>query len=112
MELFEECIQKYNVVLNVHGEISKNEMANMRVFEATGGGACLLTDAKENIGDFFQEGKEVLVYKDIDDCIKQIKWINDNPEEVKKIGLAGQQRTLNEHTYFDRSEIIIKAIKD
>ena len=83
----------------------------MRVFEVTGSGACLLTEYKDNISDFFEIDKEVLTYIDQDDCIKKIKWINDHPEEVKQIAIAGQQRTLKNHTYHQRVAILIEAIE-
>ena len=111
INLYKECLQKYSVILNIHGEIAKNEIANMRVFEVTGSGACLLTEYKDNISDFFEIDKEVLTYTDQDDCIKKIKWINDHPEEVKQIAIAGQQRTLKDHTYHQRVAILIEAIE-
>ena len=36
------------VVLNNHIDISQDQMANIRLFESTGLGSCLLTDYKNN----------------------------------------------------------------
>ena len=37
------------VTLNTHIDISPRSASNMRLFEATGAGSCLLTDRKENL---------------------------------------------------------------
>ena len=101
--------------LNVHGGIAGNFAANMRMFEVTGAGSLLITDHKKNIKDLFIPDKEIITYKSIDECIEKIKWVNKNPEIAKEIAIAGQKRTLKDHTLENRanllSELIIKHLK-
>jgi spore maturation protein CgeB len=99
------------IVLNKHIDLAGDNAANIRLFEATGSGACLLTDYKKNISDFFEVGKEVIVYKDFDDCIKQIKYLLENPDEANKIAEAGQKRTLNNYNYANRMLFLNNIIK-
>lgn len=98
------------VVLNIHIGVAGDYAGNMRIFEVTGIGSCLLTDNKKNIGDLFDVGREVVVYDSLEDCIEKIKWLLDNAGERKRIALCGQQKTLQHHTVEDRCKLIIDII--
>lgn len=101
--LFEE-IQKYAAVFNMH-IAQVNEAANMRLYEVTGIGGCLLTDEKKNLGQIFQLDHEVISYSSKEECIEKARWILDNLEEAKSIGRAAQKRVLRDHTFFNRAEV-------
>ena len=45
------------IILNNHIDKSANETANIRLFEGTGVGSCLVTDFKKNILNFFSRMK-------------------------------------------------------
>ena len=92
-----QVLYKSNICFNVHGDIAGNCAGNIRLFEATGSGACLVTDWKENIDDLFVPGKEIITYKSKEECIQKVKWLLENPEERLKIAKAGQKRTLENH---------------
>jgi spore maturation protein CgeB len=100
------------VILNFHIGIAGQYAGNMRMFEVTGVGSCLLTDNKENMDDLFKTGTEVVVYDNADDCIEKAIWLLEHDDERKKIALAGQQRTLNTHTVVDRCRSIIEVINN
>ncbi len=87
------------IVINRHINIAKNYANNMRMFEATGMGALLITDQKSNISEFFEVGKEIITYKSPEDLIKKIKYYLANDKERKQIAVNGQKRTLRDHTY-------------
>ena len=72
---------------------------NMRLFEATGMGALLITDLKDNIADLFEPGKEVVCYKSVDECIELIDYYSRHEAERAAIAAAGQRRTLQSHSY-------------
>ena len=88
--------------MNVHIDISKNNANNMRLYEATGTGAMLLTDMKDNLHELFEIGKEIVVYQNVDDAIDKIRYYTSHPSEATAIAYAGQVRTLKEHTYANR----------
>jgi spore maturation protein CgeB len=73
-----------------------------RVFEAAGAGACLITDAWEGIGEFFEPGEEVLVAQSGDDVAKIVDSLRQNFAE--SIGRAAYRRVLADHTYAQRAE--------
>jgi spore maturation protein CgeB len=85
------------VALNTHISKAGDEAANIRMFESTGLGCCLLTDKKNNIKDFFSED-EVLVYDDKYDAIEKIKYLLNNADIAKKMGQKSMLKTLKFHT--------------
>ncbi|MEI6048931.1 MAG: glycosyltransferase [Bacteroidota bacterium] len=98
------------IVLNIHIGVAGNYAGNMRLFEVTGVGSCILTDNKKNLSDLFVPGKEVVAYDNMEDCIEKAKWLLDNEDERKKIALAGQQKTLISHTVENRCKLILEII--
>ncbi len=100
-----------NIILNNHGQVAGKYAGNMRLFEATGVGSCLLTDNKTNMPELFETNQEVVVYEGIEDCIQKMKWLLENEEERKKIAIAGQQRTLKHHRVEDRCKQMIEIIE-
>lgn len=103
-------MKKSKIILNIHGDVAGDYAGNVRLFETTGVGSCLLTDNKKNLAELFDIEKEIVVYNGIDDCIKKIRWLLENEEERKKIAVAGQQRTLTDHSTEDRCKTIINII--
>ncbi|HCI54504.1 MAG TPA: hypothetical protein DFI01_01105, partial [Bacteroidales bacterium] len=106
-----QVLRDSKITLNVHGEIAGNFAGNMRLFEATGVGSCLLTDNKANMNELFRSGKEVVTYDNIDDCIEKAKWLLENDTEREKIAKAGQKRTLETHTTEARCRLIIDILE-
>ena len=84
--------------LNIHIDASGDRTGNMRLFEVTGMGACLLTDRKSNLADFFEEGQEVVVFDNVKDAVAKLRWLSENPDACEKIARAGQKRTLRDHS--------------
>jgi spore maturation protein CgeB len=106
-----KLLQNSKIVLNNHGEVAGDYAGNMRLFEATGAGSCLLTDDKCNLTKLFDVNNEIVVYHDAADCADKIKWLLENEEARKAIALAGQNKTLRSHTVEDRCKSIIEIIR-
>jgi spore maturation protein CgeB len=98
MQMYEVLLRS-RVTLNRHISISENFANNMRLFEATGTGALLITDLKSNLGEYFKIGTEVLAYETFDEAADLVKWSLDNADKASEIAIAGQKRTLLDHTY-------------
>lgn len=95
-------LARSKVVLNNHIDMAGPYAANLRLYESTGVGSCLLTDHKKNLPTLFNPGEEVLTYKDPNDCVRQLRSILNDEDRCRAIAMAGQKRTLNDHTYYDR----------
>ncbi|HYG80937.1 MAG TPA: glycosyltransferase, partial [Pyrinomonadaceae bacterium] len=99
------------VVLNTHIDISTTSASNMRLFEVTGVGSCLLTDWKPNIGDLFEPDSEVITYRGAEECIEKVDYLLSHESERRAIAAAGQRRTLRDHTLARRAEQLDAIIR-
>jgi radical SAM superfamily enzyme YgiQ (UPF0313 family)/ubiquinone/menaquinone biosynthesis C-methylase UbiE len=98
------------ITINRHIDVAENNANNMRLFEATGCGALLITDYKDNLGELFEIGKEVVAYHTPEECIELVRYYLAHPEEAEKIARAGQARTLRDHVYLKRMEQTAKIL--
>jgi spore maturation protein CgeB len=95
-------LARSKITINQHIDIAENYANNMRLFEATGMGALLITDWKDNIAELFEPGKEVVCYRSPEECIALIRYYIEHEQERATIAAAGQRRTLKDHTYRNR----------
>ena len=99
------------ITINRHIDAAENYANNMRLYEATGMGTMLLTDKKDNLGDLFKTGIEVVEYSGPQDLVKKVKHYLKNENERTRIARRGQLRTLKDHTYYVRMKELIKIIQ-
>jgi spore maturation protein CgeB len=104
-----QILQRSKIVLNHHGDVAPYAN-NLRLFEATGMGALLLTDWKENLQEMFEPGKEVAAYRTTEDCIEAVSYYLEHEEARASIAHAGQQRTLRDHNYTQRMEEFVELV--
>ena len=98
------------VVVNYHIDIAQFYANNMRLFEATGSGALLVTDWKINLHEMFKPGKEVIAYRTPEECAELIRYYLEHEEERDEIARAGQQRVLKEHTTYQRMQELVDIV--
>ncbi len=72
-----------------------------RVFEAAGAGACLIMDRWEGAEQFLEPEREVLLVGSGEELIEELRALT--PEKAARIGKAGRQRILGQHTYGHRA---------
>lgn len=87
------------IVLNIHHPAAEGFSNNLRMFEATGMGALLLTETSPNIEDYFKPGIECVTYPTLGAAIRVIRDLLDHQDALELIAAAGQKRTLSRHTY-------------
>jgi spore maturation protein CgeB len=95
-------LARSRIVVNRHGDIAEDYANNMRLFEATGMGALLMTESARNLPGLFGPGVEVVTYDDLDDLEEKARHYMTHDDERDAIAAAGQRRTLAEHTYRHR----------
>jgi spore maturation protein CgeB len=102
-----QVLRRSRVTLNSHIDLAGREAGNMRLFEATGVGAFLLTDFKDNLHTLFEPDREVAVWRSTGDCLAAIdRALADNSRRAD-IAHAGQARTMAQHTYRHRTQEIL-----
>jgi hypothetical protein len=104
-------LRRSRVTLNHHINLAADWANNMRLYEATGVGAMLLTDHKRNLAEIFTPGEEVAVYADEKDCVDQIDFFLSNEQARSTIAAAGQKKTLSTHHYNARTQEIGKLVE-
>jgi spore maturation protein CgeB len=114
LEMF-KALAHAKISFNIHGDVAGEYAANVRMFEVTGSGSCLLTDWKKNITDLFEPDYEIVTYKSPNECLEKVRWLLDHKAECLAIAKRGQKRTMNDHNYKIRAEqlheIILKHLK-
>lgn len=101
MEMY-RIISQAKICINRHSSAAEDYANNMRLFETTGLGTLLLTDAKKNLKDLFKVGQELVSYRTADELVDRVQYYLAHDRERETIAQAGQQRTLRDHTYRQR----------
>ena len=86
-----------------------------RNFEIPVQGGFSLTEYVSGLDDYFNVGKEIACYKDINEAELLINYYLSNNSEREKIKLAGVERARDHHTFIHRIKHFMKeisAIKD
>ena len=87
------------VALNRHIDAAEGFANNMRLYEATGVGALLLTDGGRNLSDLFEPGSEIETYATEAELVDKLRHYLAAADERAAIAAAGHERTLRDHTY-------------
>jgi hypothetical protein len=104
--LTEARLADSRVTVNAHGD-SIGDVGNMRMFEATASGVCLLSDSGPNMSDLYEEDKEVVTYSSVDEAVEKARFLLDNPMHAEAIAGAAQRRYLASHTPLVRARELV-----
>lgn len=107
-----QLLAKSKINLNNHIDCAEEYAGNIRLFEATGMGACLLTDWKINLPEMFETDVEIVTYRSAEECAEKVNYLLEHPQELAAIAAAGQRRTLRDHTYVNRAEQLDEILKE
>ena len=107
-----EVMTRSQLAVNVHIGVAGGLAGNMRMFEATGCGALLLTEQAPNLHELFEPGKEVASYTSTSDLIARIRHYLANRDEAAGIAAAGQRRTLADYSAEARARELEHLFKD
>lgn len=97
------------MTLNFHGD-DVPEAGNMRLFEATGLGTCLVTDYKPNLSDYFSFDDEIVVFRNNDELLEKVKYLEKNPSQLLEIGKKAQKRVMENYLWKHRVLLLDKII--
>lgn len=102
-----EASQVYNQARLVFN-VSIDGDVNMRVFEGTACGALVLNDSATNgLDELFNLDRELALYEDDADLLEKAAYYLANDTERERVAIAGQTRTLGQHTYRHRAVQIV-----
>lgn len=81
-----------------------------RPFEIAACGGFCLSGYADDIERYYEDGKEMVFYKDTADLIENIRYYLVHNDERERIARAGYERTIREHTYKERFSELFRAI--
>ena len=101
-----------DITLNTHIDISLQYASNMRLYEATGVGTCLLTEWQPNLHEIFEPELEVVTYRNAEEAREKVRYLLSHDRKRREIGKAGQLRTLQHHTLECRAQTFDRFIQE
>lgn len=76
----------------------------LRAIDVLGCGGFVLSNYQEELFDYFNVGKELVVYENIEDLFYQAKYYLEHEDEREQIALAGFERVKRDFTFRERLE--------
>ena len=109
---FWKTLRKYRAQLNIMRPHNPDSH-NMRSFEIAGIGGIQLAPRTPEHELYFEEGKEVVLYADMADCIEKAKYILAlNKEAAGEIRSAARKRSLEGgYSYRDRASQVVEIFE-
>lgn len=109
-EEYYALIENSRIVVNRHRD-EDADGPNIRVFEVTGLGSCLVTDRVTNLSDFFVPDHEFVGFSCVEEAFEKIKFLSENPDQRRSISQAGALRVQQDHTIRKKCEQIDSVIQ-
>jgi len=109
-EMF-ELFSSARIILGI-GYISystKFTTQKLRDFDALMNGACYITSFNSEVAQYFEDGKEILFYRSMDELKMLIQQCIDDPKRAVEIGKRAREKCLKYHTWNIRVGAIIQA---
>lgn len=83
----------------------------LRDFDAPISGSCYLTQHNDDLADLYEIGKEILTYRNIDDCVAKARQLLADERQREAIAAAGRARALRDHTWDQRFDMLFSALR-
>jgi hypothetical protein len=112
----EEMLKIYNNSLLTIGFGYLGNTTNVglkgRDFEVPMTGAAYITTYNELLAEYFEDGKEIIFYKNKDDLLEKIKYYLNHQKEAIEIGINARKRSLAEHAWEKRWMKILDILRN
>ena len=93
---YSSLYQRAKIGFNLHNR-GKFTIGSYRMFELPANGVLQITDGDEYISSFFEEGREILGYRNVDDLLEKIDYYLNNDSERARIARNGYRRAISEY---------------
>ena len=103
-----ETINGYNIHFN---KTLSNDI-NYRVYETMGCNTLMLTNSTENINTFFNDMENIVIYNNETELFEKLNTLSLDNDLIKKISNSGYELVKNNHTYDNRTDVLLKIIND
>jgi len=86
------------------------KQVRLRDFEAPMSGAFYLVEYFDELGEFFEPGKEIVCFTDPEDLLGKVRYYLSHNDARERIRQAGMRRARSEHTWHKRFEMVFKEM--
>ena len=112
--LYSNMALSLNIIELKNTYILKNPIYKMhlRSFEIPMCGGLQITSYNNEIASYFEDGKEIILYRTDEELIDKCHYYLDNKhnKEILKMKKAAYERAKNEHTWYNRFQRVLKEI--
>jgi spore maturation protein CgeB len=98
-------------LLNLFRSFKISSQMKARNFEIPYFGGFQLSDYVPSLENYFDIGKEIACYKDIDEAELLIKYYLNNDTDRNSVRVASHKRAVREHGYKNRLKNVLDQIK-
>lgn len=70
----------------------------------------MLSEPFKGIEDFYEPGKEIIIFNSVDEAIDKIKYYDNNPEEYNNVCNAARKRLISTNTCYHSWDVIMSNI--
>lgn len=98
-----------DMILNITLEQGFSSM-NSRVLEALATGSFLISDYIEDTAKYFEEGRDLILYRNTDELLYFIEKYLNNTSEKDKIRGQALEKIEKDHTLLSRAKIILENL--
>lgn len=85
---------------------------NLKPYEITASGACLLCDRRPGFDEVFEEGVEAVGFADPAEARRRAGELIADPARARRIAEAGRARTLRDHTWTSAAPELVNFALD
>jgi len=105
-----DIIRDSIISLNFANSFKGRNQIKARTFEVPGAGGFLLTEYTPGLEQFYTVGKDIEVFRSIDELTDKIGFYLRHPEKRDSIALSGFKKTCRDHTYEIRMREVIDFV--
>lgn len=107
-----KTLRKYRVQINLM-RIHNEDSHNMRTFEVAGIGGIQLAPFTKEHNEFFENGKEIFLFKDSDECVTKINYLLSlSTTQANELRNFARAAAINKkYSYKDRTEQVLTTLK-
>ncbi len=96
-------LRSARIVVNIDIDAFGAQPPNMRLIEATGAGAFLLTSHHPQLPEFFEPGREIETFRTPQELASKILYYLSQPALCEEMAARAQERCLKEHSLSKRA---------